>query len=54
MHENGYKIAYIIDGAGNFQRSSAITRICQHSDCTIAYRKTEFQLLGNFIRDVLI
>jgi hypothetical protein len=24
MHKQGYKIAYIIDGAGNFQRSSAI------------------------------
>lgn len=54
MHENGYKIAYIIDGAGNFQRSSAITKICQYSDCTIAYRKTEFKVLGNFIRDSLI
>ncbi|NQZ62176.1 MAG: hypothetical protein HRT59_08580 [Crocosphaera sp.] len=54
MHKNGYKIAYIIDGAGNFARSSAITKICQYSDCTIAYKQREFQLLGNFIRDVLI
>ncbi len=53
MHEQGYKIAYVIDGAGNFQRSSAISTICQHSDCTVAYREKEFEVLGNFIRDFL-
>ncbi|GBF78631.1 DpnII family type II restriction endonuclease [Aphanothece sacrum] len=53
MHKQGYKIAYIIDGAGNFQRSSAISTICQYSDCTIAYRETEFEILGDFIKDIL-
>jgi hypothetical protein len=53
MHKQGYKIAYVIDGAGNFQRSSATSTICQHSDCTVAYRENEFEVLGNFIRDFL-
>ena len=53
MHENGNFIAYIIDGAGNFQRKSAISTICDYSDCTVAYSKEEFDVLASFIREVL-
>lgn len=53
MHKNGYQIAYVIDGAGNFQRSSAISTICNHSDCTVAYTLTEFEVLANWIKTVL-
>lgn len=31
IEESGNYIAYIIDGAGNFQRTSALTTICQYS-----------------------
>lgn len=51
MHKAGHKIAYILDGAGNFQRSSAIETICKHSDCTIAYTVSEFDLLINWIKE---
>lgn len=53
MHRNGNYIAYIIDGAGNFQRKSAISTICSHSDCTIAYSKSEFDVLVDFVKEVL-
>ena len=53
MHANGYHIAYVIDGAGNFQRSSAISTICNHSDCTVAYTAAEFKVLTNWIKSVL-
>ena len=53
MHRAGYKIAYIIDGAGNFQRSSAISKICSHSDCTVAYTEPEIDVLAEFIEGVL-
>jgi hypothetical protein len=53
MHENGNYIAYIIDGAGNFQRKSAISTICKYSDCTVAYSKNEFDVLASFIQEVL-
>ncbi len=53
MHRNGYNIAYVIDGAGNFQRSSAITTICNHSDCTVAYTIEEFGVLCKWIKSVL-
>jgi hypothetical protein len=53
MHANGYKIAYILDGAGNFQRTSAISTICSNSDCTVAYSKDEFAVLSKWIREKL-
>ncbi len=49
----GHKIAYVIDGAGNFQRAAAISTICQHSDCTVAYSDSEFDVLADFIRESL-
>lgn len=53
MHNNDYQIAYVIDGAGNFQRSSAITTICKHSDCSVAYTVAEFKVLSAWIKTVL-
>ena len=53
VHKNGYQLAYIIDGAGNFQRSSAISTICNHSDCTVAYTLAEFKILSDWIKSVL-
>jgi hypothetical protein len=53
MHRNGFKIAYVLDGAGNFQRSSAISTICNHSDCTVAYSLKEFDVLTNWIKSNL-
>jgi len=53
MHSNGYKIAYIIDGAGNFQRVSAISTICDNSDCTVAYSKQEFDILCQWVGEAL-
>lgn len=44
-------VAYIIDGAGNFARRSAISVICDNSHCTVAYTKEEFDLLVEFIRE---
>lgn len=53
MHENGYMIAYVLDGAGNFQRTSAISTLCNYSDCTVAYTSEEFWVLSNWIKSVL-
>jgi hypothetical protein len=53
VHRNGYHIAYVLDGAGNFQRSSAISTICNHSDCTVAYTLSEFKVLSNWIKSIL-
>ena len=53
MHAAGYGIAYVIDGAGNFQRSSAISTICANSDCTVAYCTNEFEILSKWIKSNL-
>lgn len=53
MHEAGHSIAYIIDGAGNFHRRSAISKICSHSDCTVAYTEDELAVLVEFVKEAL-
>ncbi len=45
----GHKIAYIIDGAGNFERSSALKTICQFSDCTVTFKDSELEKLSKFL-----
>jgi hypothetical protein len=53
MHQDGYSIAYVIDGAGNFQRTSAVSTICRFSDCTVAYSADEIAVLAEFIKERL-
>ncbi len=51
VNSNHSYIAYIIDGAGNFQRESALTTICRYSHCTVAYTDEEFDVLIKFIKE---
>lgn len=44
-----YKIAYVLDGAGNFQRENALKTICSHSHCSVAFSPTEIDVLYQFI-----
>jgi len=44
-----YKIAYVLDGAGNFQRENALKTICSHSHCSVAFSPTELDVLYQFI-----
>jgi len=44
-------VAYIIDGAGNFSRTSAVTDLCNNSHCNVAYTSSEFDLLIEFIKE---
>jgi hypothetical protein len=50
LHSNGHRIAYVIDGAGNFERRAAMATICQYSDCTVTFRNSEIQKLAEFLR----
>jgi len=50
LHQVGHKIAYVIDGAGNFERASALRTICQFSDCTVAFSSQEIQVLVDFLK----
>jgi len=51
LHKNNHKIAYIIDGAGNFERASALQTICRYSDCTVSFKDEELDKLILFLRD---
>ena len=46
-------VAYIIDGAGNFSRTSAANDMCLNSHCNVGYTEKEFQLLIEFIKEKL-
>jgi hypothetical protein len=50
LHKAGHKIAYVIDGAGNFQRRSALSTICSHSDCTVSFNDAELRTLAKFLK----
>lgn len=49
----GYKIAYVIDGAGNFQRINALENLVSHSHYTVALSEAELEVLCDFLRDYL-
>lgn len=44
-------VAYIIDGAGNFSRPSAMNDMCNNSHCNVAYTPEEFEILIEFIKE---
>jgi len=49
LHKHGHNIAYIIDGAGNFERLSALKTLCQFSDCTVTLKDNELEKLCKFL-----
>lgn len=52
LHSKGHKIAYVIDGAGNFARQSALKTICQYSDCTVTFKDSELDELVKFLKNI--
>lgn len=46
-----YRIVYVIDGAGNFERKKAISTICDYSHCTVSFSDSELKILCDFIID---
>jgi hypothetical protein len=50
LHASGHKIAYVIDGAGNFQRRSALSAILANSDCTVSLKDEELNELVAFLK----
>lgn len=54
MHSEGHYVGYIIDGAGNFERRSAVSIICRHSDCTVNCSPSDLLQLASWIRNTLV
>jgi hypothetical protein len=51
FNKQNQKIAYVMDGVGNFQRENALATICAHSHCTVAFSKAELSVLCDFITE---
>jgi hypothetical protein len=49
LNSIGIASVYVLDGIGNFHRQSAITKLCENSDCTVAFSESEFDVLVDFI-----
>ena len=49
LYSKGHKVAYIIDGSGNFHRKNAIKTIFDHSDCTVNLSDEGLSILSAFI-----
>lgn len=50
LHEHGHQIAYVVDGAGNFERRSFLRTVCQYSDCTVTLMDDELDTLVAFLK----
>ena len=50
VEREGHKIAYVIDGAGNFKRETALRVICSYSHCTVAFSHIELDILCEFLQ----
>ena len=49
----GHRIAYVLDGSGNFERESALRILCAYSHCTVAFSKSELDVLREYIQSYL-
>lgn len=49
LHRKGHKIIYVIDGAGNFERRSALNTISRYSDAIVTFKSTELDSLVQFL-----
>ena len=51
IRNDGHKMTYIIDGAGNIKvRKTATKTLLENSDLSISLGQEEIQLLANFIK----
>jgi hypothetical protein len=53
LNNNRHKIAYVIDGAGNFKRKSAISTIMSFSDFTVTFKEEELHNLAEFLKSLV-
>ena len=49
LHKHNHRVAYIIDGSGNFQRRNAVSTILMFSDCSVNFSDSGMKELAEFI-----
>ena len=47
----GHRIAYVIDGAGNFKRETALRTMLSYSHCSVAFSRNELGILCDFLSE---
>jgi len=52
LHKANHHIAYVLDGAGNFERVAALRTLCDNSDCTVTLTTQGMETLIHFLRSV--
>jgi len=50
LHEKGYKVAYVVDGAGNFERRSFVQDLINYSDCIINFSDGDIRRLAQTMK----
>jgi len=46
LHAKGHKVAYVIDGAGNFERRSFVQDLIDYSDCAVNFNEDDLKRLA--------
>jgi len=52
LKDKEHKIVYVIDGAGNFKRKSALSTIMSYSDCIVTFKAEELDKLIDFLKSL--
>jgi len=53
IEKAGHRIAYVIDGAGNFERETAMKTMLNYSHCSVAFSRSELDILCEFLKKFL-
>lgn len=53
LHKKGHKVAYVIDGAGNFRRRAAVGTLLKFSDCSVNFSDSGLSELAEYIVEAL-
>ena len=46
LHDKGHKVAYVVDGAGNFERRSFVQDLIDYSDCIVNFSEGDIKRLA--------
>ena len=46
LHDKGHKVAYVVDGAGNFERRSFVQDLIDYSDCIVNFSEGDIKYLA--------
>lgn len=51
LHDKGHKVAYVVDGAGNFERHSFVQDLIDYSDCIVNFSEDDIEYLAQTMEE---